>query len=159
MMRSRSIREDVLRAMYAGHRGNRTARRFARLWGAVHALGLMPRRWVTLEVRGRRSGRLTRFPIGLADLDGRWYAVSMLGEECNWVRNVRAADGFAVLHRRRRRPCRLVEVPTEERAAVLRRYVRKVPGARPHLCVDPAAPVAAFDAVAERYPVFRVEAA
>lgn len=149
--------DDDLRAMYAGGRGDATARRFARFWAAVQGAGLMPRRWVTLEVRGRTSGRTTAFPLGMADVDGEWYLVSMLGDRCNWVRNVRAADGEAVLRRGRRRRCRLVEVPVEERAPIIRRYVQKVPGGRPHIPVDRGAPLPAFEAMAASYPVFRVE--
>jgi hypothetical protein len=92
----------------------------------------------------------------MADLDGRWYLVSMLGE-CHWVRNVRAADGRAVLRRRRRRPVRLLEVATAERAPILRRYVEKVPGGRPHIPVPVGAPLEAFAAVADRFPVFEVQ--
>jgi len=92
-------RDNQLRAMYAGGRGNHMARRFARFWATVYALGLMPRRWVTLEVAGRHSGRVTRFPLGMADRDGHWYLVSMLGENCNWVKNVRAANGDAIVSR------------------------------------------------------------
>src|SRR5450759_5468857 len=103
---------DRLRAMYVGGRGNATARRYARFWNLVLRLGLLPRRWVTLEVRGRRTGTVTRFPLGMADVEGQWYIVSMLGE-CNWVRNVRAAEGRATLRRRRARAVRLVEVPVE----------------------------------------------
>jgi hypothetical protein len=87
------LRDYDLRAMYAGGRGNRTASRFARFWAAILGLGVLPRRWVTLEVTGRHSGRLTRFPLGMADRQGRWYLVSMLGEDCNWVQNVRAHRG------------------------------------------------------------------
>jgi deazaflavin-dependent oxidoreductase (nitroreductase family) len=141
--------------MYVGGRGDERARWYARLWGRAFALGLFPRRWVTLEVPGRRSGRTTSFPLGMADVDGRWYLVSMLGE-CNWVANVRAADGNVVLRRRRRRPARLVEVPVEARVPILRRYVEKVPGGRPHIPVPKGAPVADFEQIADRYPVFEV---
>jgi hypothetical protein len=141
--------------MYVCGRGNAAARRFARVWGAVFGAGLFPRRWVTLEVPGRSSGRTTSFPLGMADIDGHWYLVSMLGE-CNWVENVRASDGHATLRRRRRRPVHLVEVPPEQRAPILRRYVEKVPGGRPHIPVAKDAPVADFAAVADRYPVFEV---
>ena len=71
--------------MYRGGKGDRTARRFARFWTRVFSLGLMPRRWVALEVAGRRSGNVTRFPLGMSDVDGHWYLVSMLGEQANWV--------------------------------------------------------------------------
>ena len=151
--------DDDLRSMYAGGRGNATARRFARLWAVVLGTGLLPRRWVTLEVAGRRTGRITRFPLGLADWQGNWYLVSMLGNDCNWVRNVRAAGGLVTIRHGRARARRLVEVPVEERAPILRRYLRTVPGARPHIPVDRNAPLAEFEAIAAHYPVFRVEAA
>ncbi|HEX5994403.1 MAG TPA: nitroreductase/quinone reductase family protein [Jiangellales bacterium] len=151
--------DDDLRAMYAGGRGNATARRFARVWAAVLGAGLLPRRWVTLEVVGRRTGRLTRFPVGMADWQGDWYLVPMLGANCNWVRNVRAAGGLATIRHRHARACRLVEVPVDERAPILKRYLQKVPGARPHLPVDRHAPLAEFEAIAAQYPAFRVETA
>jgi polyisoprenoid-binding protein YceI len=150
------ISDDSLRAMYPGGRADAAARRFARLWGEVFRLGLAPKRWVTLEVTGRRSGRVTRFPLGMSRVGDQWYLVSMLGERCNWVRNVRAADGRATLLHRRATPCRLVEVPVTERAPIIKRYLARVPGARPHVPVDRHAPLADFESIAARYPVFRV---
>ena len=149
---------ERLRRMYAGGSGNATARWFARLWARVFGLGLLPRRWVTLEVPGRSSGRSTRFPLGMADVDGRWYLVSMLGEG-NWVRNVRANGGRATLHRGRRRPVLLREVPVAERAPIIRTYLRQVPGGRPHIRVPLDAPPADYEAVAADVPVFLVEPA
>lgn len=117
-------------------------------------LGVRERR---LDV-GRRSGRVTRFPLGMADWQGNWYLVSMLGDDCNWVRNVRAASGRVTLRHGRGRARHLVEVPAGERAPILQRYLRKVPGARPHMAVDRNAPLAEFEAIAVRYPAFRVDA-
>jgi hypothetical protein len=142
--------------MYVGNRANPTARRLARLWARIIRLGLLPRRWVVLEVVGRRSGRIVGFPLGMADWQGQWYLVPMLGEQCNWVRNVRAAGGQATLRRRRAIPCRLVEVSASQRAPILKRYLAKAPGARPHIPVDRHAPLAEFEAISSRYPVFRV---
>jgi hypothetical protein len=79
-----------------------------RFWNKALRLGLLPRRWVTLEVAGRA------------------------------------------------RPVRLVLVPVGERAAVIKRYVEKVPGARPHIPVDRHEPVAAFETIAADFPVFQV---
>jgi deazaflavin-dependent oxidoreductase (nitroreductase family) len=149
--------DDNLRAMYAGGRGNATARRFAHCWAFVHSAGLLPRRWVTVEVVGRRTGRVTRFPLGMADWEGNWYLVSMLGNDCDWVRNVRAAGGLVTIRHGRARARHLVEVPVEERAPILKRYLRKVPGARPHVPVNRNAPLAEFEAIAARYPAFRIE--
>src|SRR5579871_3537445 len=103
--------------MYVGGRANAVARRFARLWALVFRWGLLPRRWVTLEVRGRTTGRLRRYPLGMADWQGNWFLVSMLGE-CGWVRNVRAAHGHVRLLRFRSHSCQLTEVPSDQRAPV-----------------------------------------
>lgn len=148
-------RAQALRGHYAGGRADAFARRAARFWAALHGTWLTPRRWVTLEVRGRRSGRPTRFPLAMVDVDRRWYLVSMLGE-CAWVWNVRAADGRVVVRHGRPRPVRLVEVPVGERAPMIRRLVQVAPGARPHVRVDRHEPVEAFEAIAADHPVFRV---
>lgn len=153
------ISDDDARSMYAGGRGDDRARWYARLWGRAFSLGLFPRRWVTLEVPGRTSGRTTSFPLGMADVDRRWYLVSMLGEECNWVKNVRAAGGDAVLRRRRRRHVHLADVPVERRGPIIARYVEVAPGGRPHIPVERRAPVEEFQQVADRYPVFEVRSA
>ena len=147
---------DKLRSMYPEGRADSRARRLSMLWATVFGLGLGPRRWVSLEVTGRKSGRVVRFPLGMADLAGQWYLVSMLGDSCNWVQNVRAADGRAVLRRRRAVTCHLAEVPVAERPVIIRRYLQTVPGGRPHIPVSPTAPLPDFAAVAPRYPVFRV---
>jgi len=155
-MKAGPLSADGLRAMYEGHKANATARRFARLWATVFGWGLQPRRWVTLEVPGRKSGRLTRFPLGMAHLDGKWYLVSMLGADCHWVKNVRANNGNAVLRHGRAKACHLVEVPPEDRGPIIKRYLDQVPGGRPHISVDRRAPLADFEAIAREYPVFLV---
>ena len=147
---------DRLRAMYPGGRATGAARRLARIWAAVFSAGLMPRRWVTLEVPGRRSGQLRRFPLGMARMDGRWYLVSMLGERCNWVQNVRAAHGLVRLRHGRAMRCQLQELPVSERPVVLKRYLQQVPGARPHFPISQHAGFTSFEEIAARYPVFLV---
>jgi len=148
--------DSSLRAMYAGQRGNATARRFAHFWSTIFAWGVAPRRWVTLEVRGRTSGKVLRFPLGEADVDGERYLVSMLGNDCNWVRNVRAANGRVALIRGGRVDCLLVEVAVELRPPIIKRYLSQVPGARPHIPVDQHADVTEFAAIAADYPVFLI---
>ena len=80
----------------------------------------------------------------------------MLGPKTNWVRNVKAAGGHAILRRRGREAVMLEEIPVELRAPVLRRYLAVAPGARPHMPVDRRAPLSEFEALADRYPVFRI---
>ncbi|SFC89365.1 nitroreductase/quinone reductase family protein [Streptomyces aidingensis] len=146
----------VRRRLYRGGRPRPVARRIDRLTAAWHAGALSPGNWVTLEVPGRRSGRTITFPVVVADYRGAGYLVSMLGQNANWVRNVRAADGRAVLRKRGRRAVRLHEVGPADRAPILRRYLEVAPGARPHFPVDRHAPVADFARIAARYPVFRL---
>lgn len=149
--------DEALRTMYRGGRGDATARRYVRLWANVFALGLFPKRWVTLEVVGRNSGRVTRFPLGMADWQDQFFLVSMLGEDCNWVEKVRAAEGRVTLRRRRATRCRLVEIPADQRPPILRRYLQTVPGARPHIPVGSNAPLVDFEGLSARYPAFRVD--
>ncbi|WP_345564711.1 nitroreductase/quinone reductase family protein [Nonomuraea rosea] len=112
---------------------------------------------MTLEVRGRRTGRVIAFPLVLADHEGERYLVSMLGRNANWVLNVRAAGGRAVLRHGRRVPVQLEEVESAAaRAPVLQRYLELAPGARPHVPVDRRAPLAEFERVAGQVPVFRI---
>jgi hypothetical protein len=108
-------------------------------------------------VRGRTSGRLVRFPLGWVAVDGNRYLVSMLGEDCHWVKNVRAAHGDAVLRHRRAEHVHLVEVDVDRRAPIIKAYLEHVPGGRPHIPVDRHADVTAFETVAGDYPVFRVD--
>ncbi|WFE40633.1 nitroreductase/quinone reductase family protein [Micromonospora sp. WMMD998] len=145
-----------LRWMYRGGRPNRLARVMNGLAARQHAAGLGPRHWVTLEVRGRRTGRTVALPLVVADLDGERYLVSMLGDRVNWVANVRAADGRAVLRHGGREAVRLVEVDVADRPPILRRHLALAPGARPHVPVDRHAPLTEFARVAPGIPVFRV---
>jgi deazaflavin-dependent oxidoreductase (nitroreductase family) len=123
---------------------------------ALYALGLLPNYLVALEVVGRRSGRAISLPLVMAILDGQRYLVSMLGENVDWVRNVRAAGGRAVLRHGRREEVRLEEVPVEMRAPVIKAYLRRAPGARPHVAAHKDAPLSEFERIAAQIPVFRV---
>jgi deazaflavin-dependent oxidoreductase (nitroreductase family) len=144
------------RWMYRGGRPNRVARYLNRLWAKAAEAGLPPRRLYALEVRGRRSGRVRSFPVVVADHEGERYLVAMLGDGANWVANVRAAGGQAVLRHGRREAVRLEEVDPGARAPILKRYLELAPGARAHIAVDPGATLAEFERIAARYPVFRV---
>lgn len=147
----------VSRWLYRGGRPGRLARAMNRLSAVQFAAGLLsPRRAMTLEVTGRRSGRPISLPVVVADHEGQRYLVSMLGENAQWVRNVRAAGGRAVLRRHGRQDVSLEEVEPALRAPILRRYLQLAPGARPHLPVRRDAPLGEFERIASRYPVFRI---
>jgi len=145
------------RWMYRGGRPRSLARAMNRVSEIQFSAGLLsPKRAMTLEVPGRRTGRIISFPIVVADYQGERYLVSMLGDDANWVRNVRAAGGRAVLRRRHRQDVELEEVDRDARAPILRRYLAVAPGARPHLPIDRRASLEEFERIAAEFPVFRV---
>jgi hypothetical protein len=149
---------DYLRWLYRGGRPNWFARFQNRATALAFAAGIVPRRGAALQVRGRRTGRVITFPVAIADFEGERYLVSMLGEDVNWVRNLRAAGGHAVLKHGRREAVRLEEVDVGDRGPILRRYLQVAPGARPHIPVGPGAPIADFERISPDYPVFRISA-
>jgi hypothetical protein len=61
-------------------------------------------------------------------VDGERYLVSMLGEEAT----------------------------ADRRAPVLKAYLKRAPGARPHLPIQKGAPLSEFEQVSPQFPVFRV---
>ena len=156
--RRRDARADLKHAMYAGGHPNEAAKAIHRRFVSGPLPRLLPTGAV-LDVRGRTTGAAIRVPLAVVRYRGGWYAVSMLGERANWVRNIRAAAGAAVLTHGRRRRVHLIEVPVSERAPIIRRYLMFAAGARPHISVNWRAPLTDFAAVAGEYPVFRITTA
>jgi hypothetical protein len=95
----------------------------------------------------------------IALVDGQRYLVSMLGDNVQWVHNVRASGGRAVLRSGTREEVRLEEVPADQRAPILRAYLQRAPGARPHVPVNKDEGLAEFEKVAAAFPVFRLASA
>ena len=147
---------SLARWFYRGGRPNRVARVLDRGSAMVCALGVAPDYMVTLEVPGRRTGRIVQIPLVMVGVDSERYLVSMLGEDVNWVRNVKAADGRVTLRHGRSEDVRLEEVAPEHRAPVLKDYLRRAPRAGAHMPVEKGAPLAEFERVSPRFPVFRV---
>jgi deazaflavin-dependent oxidoreductase (nitroreductase family) len=110
---------------------------------------------VTLEVTGRKSGRTISLPVVMAIVDGQRYLVATVGDNVHWVQNVRAAGGRAVLRSGGREEVQLEELPAEQRAPILKAYLQRAPGARPHVPVNKDAALAEFQRVAAAFPVFR----
>jgi deazaflavin-dependent oxidoreductase (nitroreductase family) len=78
-----------------------------------------------LEVPGRKSGTPRRVPVNLLTLNGEHYLVSPRGEG-QWVRNVRAAGcRLDLLLGRRREHWTAEELADDQKADVLRAYLRR----------------------------------
>src|ERR1700754_648993 len=97
-------------------RPNRSARVLSRLLGIAFAAGIGPNQAAVIEVRGRKTGRTISFPVAVVAYEGDRYLVAMLGNETNWVRNLRANNRAVLLHGTRENVS-LVEDFSDNRAA------------------------------------------
>ncbi|MEU6642808.1 nitroreductase/quinone reductase family protein [Saccharomonospora sp. NPDC046836] len=147
---------NLKRWFYRGGRPNGVARILDRGTAALYALGVAPNYLINLEVPGRRSGKTITLPVVMTLAGDERYLVSMLGENTNWVRNVRAAEGDVTIRHGRREEVHLEEVLPDRRAPVLKAYLKRAPNARAHMPVDKDAPLAEFERVSPQFPVFRV---
>jgi len=118
----------------------------------------MPQTLLTLQVKGRSSGRLRTNILVPVTHGGQRYLVSM-GDGSEWVRNVRAMGGEAFIKRGGSRPVALTEIPCGERAPILKAFCQVATNGRYRFPVPHTAPVSGFGAVAADYPVFRIDPA
>jgi deazaflavin-dependent oxidoreductase (nitroreductase family) len=120
--------------------------------------GLTPKSTITLEVRGRKTGEPRSTVVNAVEVNGQRYLVAPRGET-EWVRNVRAAGGEAVIRHGKRERVRLQEIPVSERAVVLKTYLPKnAMATKKHFGIEPDADIEEFEAIADKHPVFRVGA-
>ncbi|HEX2912361.1 MAG TPA: nitroreductase/quinone reductase family protein [Chloroflexia bacterium] len=147
---------NYARWLYKGQHPHLIAKMYMKLWSAVAYTGIAQNYLVSLEVIGRKTGRILSLPVVIAVVSGQRYLVSMLGDNAQWVQNVRAAGGSAFIRAGGRKEVLLEEVPAEERAPILKVYLKRAPGARPHIPVSKDAPLADFEKVAADFPVFRI---
>ena len=145
-----------MRLLYRDWRPTRLGRWVNRLSCWWSGLGLPPRFQAALEVRGRLSGRTRSNPVVIVTVEGKGHLVSMLGAGSGWVKNVEAARGEAIIRRGHRWRVHLVAVPPEQRAPILREYVRIASSGRRHFPLPIGAPLPDFELIAERYPVYRI---
>ena len=153
-------RHRFLRYFYRGWHPTRAGHWANRLTGWLVDRGLSPDLMAMLEVRGRASGKPRSTPVVIVSLAGQRYLVSMLGPGSGWVRNVEAAGGAAGLRLRGQgHPIQLVAVAVADRGPILREYVRVATSGRHHFPVAVDAPLSEFQAIADRYPVYRIDPA
>jgi deazaflavin-dependent oxidoreductase (nitroreductase family) len=116
-----------------------------------------------LAVPGRKSGKMRSTPVSTLSVGGWSYVVGGLAG-ADWVQNVRAAGWGLLAQGRKKERVRLVELPVEERAPILREFPRLVPGGVQFfqriydLPTDPALLPDAFAGLVNQCPVFRIEA-
>src|SRR5215467_12159400 len=108
---------------------NRAGARFLRLVNPI-ARKMIPAGMSTgapnvlLTMRGRRSGKRRTVPLGLVELDGRWFVQASYGE-IGWVANLRADGEATVTHPGgNRTPVQAIELSPEEGGPVLQRALQ-----------------------------------
>ncbi len=79
-----------------------------------------------LSVPGRISGAMQTTPVSPFVVEGRRYVVAGLAD-ADWVKNARKAGRGIVGCGRNTERVTLIELPVEERAAVLRAFPKQVP--------------------------------
>ena len=133
---------------------NHAIRSFLRLGVPMGYVGL-------LTVKGRKTGKPRRNPVGLFEYNGRRYLFATFGD-VNWVRNIRAARNATIkkgLHTRRVVP---VELSLPDAAEILKGAIAqaflglggKIFGS--HFPLKPDAPISDFVEEAKRHPVFEL---
>ena len=119
-------------------------------------LGLPPRKYHLLTVRGRNSGRMHTTPVSVMEVNGDRWLVCPYGER-QWVKNARAAGEVSLTRGRRTESFRVEEERDPAKSApVLMRYVREEPITRKFFGVSPDSPMEDFVREAPRHTVFRL---
>lgn len=108
-----------------------------------------------LSVPGRSSGELRATPVSPLNYEGqRWLVAGFAGAD--WVKNIRVAGWGILTKGRHSQRVTVVEVPSAERAPVLRAFIQTMQGGRFAFPLGPEEPLEAFSAIADEYPVFRI---
>jgi len=108
-----------------------------------------------LTVRGRKSGQPHSVPVTLVEQGSQRWLVAPYGA-VQWVRNLRAAGTATLTRGRRSEAISVTELPAQEAAPILKRYLLNVALVRPYFDVTIDSPLEAFELEAPRHPVFHI---
>jgi F420H(2)-dependent quinone reductase len=132
------------------------ARVFNRAFGVLVGLGVAPRGYYLLQVKGRKSGRVYSMPVSLVSLHGVWFLVAPRGRT-QWVRNAEAAHEIALKRGSTRRRFGLRALADADKPPVLLAYLERYRSVvQRYFPVPAGSPAPAFAEIAARYPVFEL---
>lgn len=128
-----------------------------RLVAMATRLGLSVRGSRVLTVRGRKSGEWRSTPVNPLTVDGEHYLVAPRGET-QWARNIRASGQGVLRLGRKSGIIRVEEVPDDQKAPLLRAYLKKWAWETKTFFGVENADVAdeVLDEIAPAHPVFRI---
>jgi deazaflavin-dependent oxidoreductase (nitroreductase family) len=131
-------------------------RLFNRLFGLLVGAGLGFSYNYLLQVRGRKTGKIYSTPINLLEMNGKKFLVAPRGRT-QWVRNVEAAGEVTLKRGRKQEKFRLRAIPQAERSEILKLYLDRFRQAvQRYFPVKAGSEAAAFQGIAENYPVFEL---
>jgi hypothetical protein len=122
---------------------------------ALLSRGIGPSTQRVLTIAGRVSALPRRTPIAIVSLAGTDYIVAGCPSS-DWVKNARAAGRGTLSRGARTQAVELVEIPVDERAPILREFLKTIRGGRSFLSVDARATDAELAAAAPVHPVFKI---
>jgi len=129
---------------------------FNRAFGLFVGLGLAPRDYYLLRVRGRKSGRVYGTPVSLVSLHGARFLVAPRGRT-QWVRNAEASNEVVLKRGSSSRGFRLRALADADKPPVLLAYLERYRSiVQRYFPVPAGSPPGAFAEIAARYPVFEL---
>ena len=126
--------------------------------GWLAARGIGQKRGVQLQHKGRKSGKTFSTAVNWTELDGKRYLVAPRGET-QWVRNVRADGGKAVMRHGKSESVRLEELPVEQRAPIIKHYVGENKLVKGEFGLEPDDPIEKYQEIAPNHPTFLIHSA
>jgi hypothetical protein len=123
----------------------------------LNRLGLSIGTMHILSIPGRKMGKMRSTPVSVLKVNGQRYILT--GMETGWVKNARASGWGMLSYGRKKERVRLIELPVEERPAILREFPTQVPGGVQFFerLLDLPNDPEAFEQAAPRCPVFRLD--
>ena len=124
-------------------------------WLARHGVSVLGSR--VLSVRGRKTGEPRSVPVNLMSFEGERFLVAPRGQT-QWVRNLRAAGEGQLRVGRRVEQFKFVELPDDEKPALLRAYLKRwwFEAGKFFDGVNAKASEEKLREIAPGYPVFRI---
>jgi deazaflavin-dependent oxidoreductase (nitroreductase family) len=125
-----------------------------KLFGLLVGLGLGLRHNYLLQVRGRKSGRISSTPVDVLDRDGKRYLVAPYTQ---WVRNAIASGTVSLKKGRRSEEFGIRLLSDDEKPEILKSYLDRYKLTVQQYFPAPAgSPTEAFRPLTGEYPVFEL---
>lgn len=119
-------------------------------------VGMKPDSYYLLTVPGRKSGKPHSVPVVLVEEEGKRWLVAPYGV-VDWVKNARAGGSVSLARGRQSRNFAIQELPPQEAAPVLKKYLQRFPITEPYFDAEPDSPLDRFVLEAKSRPVFELK--